>query len=144
MVCKTNKTSLHLLAETPNAKTPRELLLFSNDRFLVAVDQSCNKVKVINNVYHVWNSVKLHHDISNLHLPDAILSQRDAAIANRTERNLCLLLSQANVNTLELSDGCLTSELLFSVNLMTADLTDVVLFGLMKTSLQLPLQMGSI
>ena len=30
---------------------------------------------------------------------------------------------------LELSDGCLTSELLFSVNRMTADATDVVFFG---------------
>ena len=76
----------------------------------------------------MWNSVKLHHDISNLHLPAAILTQRGAAIANGTERNLCLLLSQANVNMLALSDGCLTSELLFSVNLLTADSTDV-LFG---------------
>ena len=63
-------------------------------------------MKVINNVYYLWNSVKLHHDISNLHIPDAILTQRDAAIANGTERNLCLLLSQADVNMLESSNGC--------------------------------------
>ena len=60
-----------------------------------------------------------------MHLPDAILTQRDAAIANGPERNLCLLLSQADVNMLELSDGCLTSELLFSVNRLNADPSDV-------------------
>ena len=128
-VRQTKPASLPLLAEAPNIKTPGALALFSNDRFLVVVDQSCNKVKVINSVYYVWKSVKLYHDISNVHLPDAISTQRVAAIANGLEKNLCLLLSQTNLNMLELSDGCLTFELFFSVNLLTVDPTDVVFFG---------------
>ena len=69
------------------------------------------------------------HNINNVHLPDTISMQIGAAIANGPERNLCLLLSQANVNMLELSDGCLTSEVLFSVNRLTPDPTDVVFFS---------------
>ena len=65
-----------------------------------------------------------------MRLPDAISPQKNAAIANGPKRNLCLSLSQANVNMLELSDGCLRSELLFrSVNLLTANPTDAVFFG---------------
>ena len=82
-VKQTKLASPHPLAETPNVTNPWALALFSNDRFLVAVDQSCNKVKVISNVYYVqWKSIKLHHDISNVHLPDAISTQRGPAIAN--------------------------------------------------------------
>ena len=106
-IYKTNKTSQPTpTCRNPNVKTSRALSLYSNDQFLVVVDQSYNIMNVINNVYYLWNSVKLHHDISNLHIPDAILTQRDAAIANGTERNLCLLLSQADVNMLESSNGC--------------------------------------
>ena len=44
-------SALDLLAETPNVKTPRAFALFCNDQCLVAaVNQSCNKLKVINSV----------------------------------------------------------------------------------------------
>ena len=38
-----------------------------------------------------------------------LFQPKDTAIANGLERYLCLLLLQANVNMLELSDGCLRS-----------------------------------
>ena len=59
-VRQTKQASLHLRAEPPDITTPRVLALFSYDLFLVPVDQSCNKVKVISKVYHEWRNVKLH------------------------------------------------------------------------------------
>ena len=106
-VRQTKQTSLHLLAETPDVKNPRALALFSYDRFLVAVDRRCNKIKVVNNVYYEWKSVKFHHNISNVHLSNAISTQICYNSLRSGEISLSLL--QADVNMLELSDGCLRS-----------------------------------